>query len=61
MSINCKNAPDGWEFEPFWSAAKVPDFIWANMLAGEVLLELLEVGKGGTGGGDIPLLNGDWL
>jgi hypothetical protein len=34
------------------------------MLAGDVLLELLEAnrGRGGTGGGeDIPLLNGDWL
>ena len=44
---------------PSFSDAKVPDFIWANMLAGDVLLET-EGGSGGTGGSDdMPLLNGE--
>jgi hypothetical protein len=39
------------------SAAKVPDFIWAKMLAGDVLLMLDAGGVGGTGGADKAALN----
>jgi hypothetical protein len=43
---------------PSFSDAKVPDFIWANILAGDVLLET-EGGREGAGGtGDMPLLKG---
>lgn len=50
----CVNEPAGWGCES--SFAKVPDFIWANTLAGEVLLLLFElvteIGSGGTGGSE---------
>lgn len=39
------------------SAAKVPDFIWAKTLAGDVLLELETTGRGSGGGVDIVLFN----
>jgi hypothetical protein len=62
-----KNSPEDWAASS--SAPKVPDFIWAKILAGVVLV-VLDDGSGGTGGGEENplallngdgLLNGDWL